>query len=238
MATPRIRAAAGLVVVAMALVGCGSKKSDTSTATTVPTTSTTTSTASTTTVAPTDQRQTAVWPALADTTRYTDPAEAARTFAVSYLGFVDPVVGAYRSGDARSGEVPIRPSADGPETTVLVRQLAPDDSWWVLGATTPNIQLDAPTVLATITSPVTLTGRSTAYEANVNVEIRQDGTATPLTSGYVMGGANGEMGPFSKSFTYVAPTGGASGGAVVLKTISAKDGSTAEATVVAVALRK
>jgi hypothetical protein len=217
---------------ALLSAGCGSTKSADTADTTVPATTTTVVGTTTSTGPAADQRQTAVWPDAAGTTRYADPVEAARTFAVTYLGFVDPVVGAFAAGDSRSGEVPVRPRVDGPETTVLVRQLGPDDTWWVLGAATANIQLDTPAALTAITSPVTLAGRSTAFEATVNVEIRRNGADAPLASGYVMGGANGEMGPFSQAFTFTAPTGTA--GAVVLRTISAESGATAEATVVAV----
>lgn len=104
-----------------------------------------------------------MWPFPASTTRCGDPVEAAKGFAVTYLGFVDPVIGAFRAGDPRSGEVPIRASASGPETTIMVRQLANDATWWVLGASTPSLQLQAPTWNAPVSSPVTLSGQSTAF---------------------------------------------------------------------------
>ena len=77
-----------------------------------------------------------------------------------------------------------------------------------------------------------ISGQSTAFEATVNVEIRQDGTLEPLTTGIVMGGSNGEMGPFSKVIPFTKPT--AARGAIILKTMSAKDGNIAEASVVRV----
>jgi hypothetical protein len=223
-------AVVGLAVVSLLAVGCGSKSSDTTADTS--STSTTTTMATTSTPSTTSQTETAVWPFSSSTTRYADPVEAARTFAVSYLGFVDPVVGPFQQGDTRSGEVVITPDASGPSTTVLVRQLTPDDTWWVLGASTPNLQLQSPEARAVITSPVTLSGQSTAFEATVNFEIRQDGTMTPLAADYFMGGSMGEMGPFSKSETYATPT--ATHGAIVLMTSSAENGHLWEATVVPV----
>ena len=171
----------------------------------------------------------AVWPFASSSVRYTDPVRAATGFADHYLGFTHPIAGTYMAGDSRSGEVPIRTRDGGPVTTVMVRKLAPDDTWFVLGATTPNLQLQAPAWNASISSPVTLSGQSTAFEATVNVEIRQDGNLKPLTTDIVMGGANGQMGPFSKAVAFAEPT--ARAGAIVLKTISAMDGSVNEAAV-------
>ena len=81
---------------------------------------------------------------------------------------------------------------------------------------------------------VTVSGRSTAFEAVVNIEVRQDGTLTPLAATTAMGGSNGQMGPFSKAVAFAGPE--APRGAIVVKTISAKDGTTAEATVIRVLL--
>ncbi|MGZ4703901.1 MAG: Gmad2 immunoglobulin-like domain-containing protein [Acidimicrobiales bacterium] len=234
MITSRTRlAVAGLVVVSLLAVGCGSKGSDT-TADTSSSTATSTSTSIDTTSTPstTAPSETAVWPFSSSSTRYTDPVEAVRSFAVSYLGFVDPVVGPFQQGDTRSGEVVIKPNSSGPSTTVLVRQLAPDDSWWVLGASTPDLRLEAPAARAVVTSPLTLSGQSTAFEATVNFEIRQDGTMTPLAADYFMGGSMGQMGPFSKTETYATPS--ATHGAIVLMTSSAENGHLWEATVVPV----
>jgi hypothetical protein len=235
-----------VVVLGVVSIGCGSSKgrssssstsADTAPATTsAPTTATpTTSTLPTTTSAPTTvQPATAVWPFASSGIRYHDPVAAAKGFAVTYLGFVNPAVGAFQQGDNRSGEVTVRTSNTGPVTTVLVRQLTPGDTWWVLGATTPNLQLTTPTTLAAITSPVTVSGRSTAFEAVVNIEVRQDGTLTPLAATTAMGGSNGQMGPFSKSVSFASPV--APRGAIIVKTISAKNGTTAEATVIRVLL--
>jgi hypothetical protein len=183
---------------------------------------------------PATDTSTAVWPTTASGTRYTDPVAAARGFATDYVGFVDPVVGTFRPGDSRSGEVPVQPNGTGPETTVLVRQLGTDGSWWVLGSTTKNIEVTAPQALATISSPVQLRGTSTAFEATVNVEVREDGSSRPLGSGYVMGGANGQMGPFAGELGFTQPS--AAAGAIVFSTRSSADGHIAEAAVLRVKL--
>jgi hypothetical protein len=190
----------------------------------------------TTTIGPVTQPETAVWPFATDVTRFGDPVLAAQAFATNYLGFVDPIVGAFQRGDSRSGEVPVRATPTGAVTTILVRQLTSANSWWVLGASCPDIVVTSPSALAGISSPVVLRGRSTAYESVVNVEIRQDGTLAPLRSDIVMGGSMGVMDPFTKSVTFALPSSRA--GALLFRTLSAKDGRVIEASVVRVAFPK
>jgi hypothetical protein len=201
--------------------------------TTVPSTTTTPTTepTTTTTLAP-DDTSSAVWPWSSSGTRYTDPVDAARGFAVDFVGFVDPVVGEFQAGDARSGEVQIRPNATGPVTTVLVRQLSGTDTWWVIGAVTANIQIDEPMAMDSVSSPVHLSGTSTAFEAVVNVSLFADGNRTALAESFVMGGSMGEMGPFAADLAFGSPT--ASSGALVMYTLSAMDGHVFEASVIRV----
>lgn len=174
---------------------------------------------------------TAVFPDAASDARFDDPVAAAQAFAVDFLGFADPVVGEFLPGDSRSGEVEVRPLADGPVTTVLVRRLGPDDSWWVLGAATAAITLDTPAAHATITAPVTVTGSALAFEGTVGVEVRQDGARQPIGTGFVTGGGD-EMRPFTGEVDFSPPS--ATRGALVLVTHSEMDGQVWEAAVVRV----
>lgn len=225
-----------LLVGALALAACGDgdggKHAATTTkgtSTTVAATTTTTAPATTTTAA--ERTAEAVWPWATSSTRYSDPVEAARGFAVDLIGFTDPVMGEYRAGDANSGEVDVRAKTVTTPSTVLVRRI--NGTWWVLGAITPDIQLTAPAAGTTVSSPLALAGTSTAFEATVDVRLVADGAApasTPvdgphavLASGFVMGGSMGEMGPFSGSLTFTSPGAGASG-TLVLLTLSAEDG--------------
>ncbi len=186
--------------------------------------------ANTSTLAPATQPETAIWPFVSSVNRYGDPARAAQAFAVSYLGFVDPVMGAFQPGDSRSGEVPVRSTPVGPLTTVLVRRLTAADSWWVLGAACEDIQVTAPTTSERVSSPVVLQGRSSSYEAVVNVEFRQDGSLTPLKVTSVMGGSQGVMRPFSAPVTFPPPS--TPRGALLFRTFSAKNGRVVEASVI------
>ena len=212
---------------------------DSATTTTAPleTTSTTTTSstapATTVTTPPVVDRSTAVWPVAGSTIRPTSPVLAAQGFATSFLGFRSPVMGPFKQGDSRSGEVDVRPEASGPVTTVLVRQLTGEQTWSVLGATTPNIDIIAPVTSSTIRSPLTVRGQAIAFEGNVVVEIRQDGNHDSLGTGPVTGGGDVKR-PFQGSITFDAPT--QPYGTVVFLTHSARDGQVWEASVIRVRL--
>ena len=175
----------------------------------------------------------AVWPPPASTTRYATPEEAAAGFATQYLGMTAAAVGTFAQGDSRSGEVPVRSTPTGPITTVLVRQLGEGSSWWVLGCGAQDITITTPAWDASVSSPVSLTGSSLAFEGTIQTQVRQDGMSKPLGMGFVTGGST-ERAPFSGTLDFAKPT--ASRGAVVLQAISAKDGSVLEASVVRVRL--
>jgi hypothetical protein len=147
------------------------------------------------------------------------------SYARDFLGFTNPVKGA-----SRPGFVDIRSRAGGPVTTVAVRHAI--GGWHVAGATTSNIRLASPVAGATITSPVRLRGTSTAFEGTVEVEVRKDGSADPIGTGIVTGGANGELGPFDGTVDFTP--GVATYGAIVLRTSSAENGAPVEATVIRV----
>ena len=215
-------------VALLVAAGCGSDSKTTTDSTGSGSGSSTTSTTAPSTAQPDD----AVWPFADSETRYSEPEPAAEGFAVDYLGFVDPVIGTFMADDSRSGEVTVQPNSSGPVTTVALRKLTTDETWWVQAATTPNLQLEVPAANASITSPVTLSGRSTAFEGTVSVEIRQDGTVTPVGTDFVTGGANGELGPFSEAIGYTPPA--AASGAIVLKTFGGEEGILWEASVVRV----
>lgn len=199
----------------------------TATETTAPTTESPTTAAP----APVDT-STAVFPYASGDVRYDDPVAAARGFAVDFVGFTDPLVGEFMQGDARSGEVEVRPLADGPVTTVFVRQLGDDGTWWVLGSATADITVDSPATGDTITSPVALTGSALAFEGTVNVEVRQDGARSPIGTGFVTGGGD-VMRPFSGEIAFSTPS--AERGALVLLSLSAENGQVWEAATLRVA---
>lgn len=179
-------------------------------------------------------RSAAVWPSAEATPAPADPVDAARRFAESYLGFTAPRVGPFRQGDGRSGEVDVRPTDDGPVTTILVRQASGDQAWSVLGATTPSIEVTSPGAGDEIGAPATVAGRAFTFEGHVTVEVRQDGRADPAGKGFVTGGGD-EMRPFAGEVSVAPGAGGY--GAVVFLTHSADDGRVWQAAARRVRLR-
>ena len=175
-----------------------------------------------------DPTREAIWPWVDSDTRYADPVEAASGFAVDVLGFTDPIVGEFLAGDSRSGEVEVRASDPGPVTTIVVRQLTDDDSWWILAALSENITVDEPEAGTEVTSPLVVAGTAAAFEGTVDVELRVDGTDDPVVTGFVTGSGSPEPGPFSETFEFTGP--GGAGGALLLWSRSPRDGSVVEAT--------
>ena len=197
------------------------------------TTSTTSTPATSTSTTVLDPTWVATWPTASSSLRYATPSAAALGFAKSVLHMTSPVARAFQQGDTRSGEVPIVTTANGPVTTVLVRQLASDNTWWVLGSACAAVNITLPHALSTVASPMPLSGQSTAFEAVINYSLYQDDVATPLVTGTTMGGSNGVMGPFSTTLDFTAPTHRY--GVLVVYTRSAKDGSVLEASAIRVA---
>ncbi len=171
---------------------------------------------------PAAEAATVVWPDPGGTLRYGTPEAAAGGFAEGFAGFTEPVYGEFMQGDSRSGELEVRPVADGAVTTVLLRQLS-DGKWYAIGATSSEIQLDMPAAGARISEPAELSGSSRAFEATVNVEVRAHGTVEPLGTGIVMGGSGPDLAPFSGSIQWENP--GTGTGVLLLFELSAKDGS-------------
>jgi hypothetical protein len=200
---------------------------------TTSTTGATTSSSPTSTTVPAIS-DTPLWPFPGSSTRYASAEDAARSFATEFLRFDSPVLEPFRAGDARSGEVPLRPRARGPITTVLVRQLGPDDDWSVLGATTEDIEVTDPIPFAEISSPVRVAGRARAFEGHVEVEVRADGDLGPIGAGFVTGGGD-ELRPFEGSIPF--ETASAPRGALVFFTRSAEDGQVWQAAAFRVGLR-
>ncbi|HEY9555108.1 MAG TPA: Gmad2 immunoglobulin-like domain-containing protein [Acidimicrobiales bacterium] len=179
----------------------------------------------------------AIWPRVGTSQRFESPVAAAQSFATDFLGFTEPIVGELRQGDTRSGEVPVQPAPDGPETTVLVRQLE-DDTWFVIAADTADITLDSPAAGDLVECPVQLTGEALAFEGHVDVAIRDDVSDQPLGAGFVTGGG-GPAAPFDGTvecdLSSLDP--GAQYGSIVMTTAGGEDGRVWTAEVIRVQLQ-
>lgn len=179
------------------------------------------------TTAPGERVDTAIWPWADTSVRFTDPVDAATSFATDFLGFDEPVVGEFLPGDSRSGEVELRPGDTGPVTVVFVRQLGEDDEWWVLGSAAENIVVDAPETLSVAESPLLVSGSALAFEGTVEVEIRADGNGEAIATSFVTGSGGPDAGPFEGSIDFEPPD--VSGGAVVFISRSPRDDTVLEA---------
>jgi hypothetical protein len=194
------------------------------------TTSTTTSSTSTTTV-PTSEGpgldpMVVIWPTLGSSTRFDDPVAAVQSFAVEVVGFRDPVVGSFESdGSGSSGTVIVRPRAQGPATTVLVRQVD-GATWGVVSASTADITLDQPATGTQIACPLRLTGTALAFEGTVNVTVRDDEGS--IGSGFVTGGGDVPR-PFDGTVDCALESAATGYGTVILTEASAEDGSVVKA---------
>ncbi len=227
-------AAAAIIVGVLAVTGDDQKidtVATTTTATDQVTTTTTSPTTTTRVTGPVDP-SVPVFPDATSSRRFDDPVAATRAFAVELLGFADPILGEFAQGDTRSGEVEVRSFAQGPPTTVLVRQLQ-DDSWFVIGASVASIRLDTPAAGATISSPQPLKGAAYAFEGRVVVRLYADGITKPIADTFVMGRGDGVLADFTGQLDFTLPAG-AKHGVLVLFEPSAKDGSTSAATVIRV----
>jgi hypothetical protein len=179
---------------------------------------------------PADVLTQAAWPRPSSEVRFDDPVAAADSFARYYVRFASPVVGSFRAGDSRSGEVPVQPRAGGPETTVLVRLLG-DDHWYVIGAVTADIAVDEPTTGAALGCPQAVSGRALAFEGTVDVRIdgyQPDGDRVTLGEGFVTGSGSPPAGPFTGEIPCTTADGIESSGLVMFREVDQSgDGSAA-----------
>lgn len=204
-----------------------------------PSTTTTTSTSSTTTTAAPFASEVdafaVAFPSPADSRRFEAPESAAQAYASDVLGFTDLVLGEFREGDARSGEVVITDREGGPETRVLVRQME-DDTWFVLGSQTEDITVDDPAADDAVTSPFETSGSALAFEGTVEVIVMAQGGSRPLGTGFVTGSGTPPAGSFEGTIEFDPPTE-ETPGIVVYRTSSAEDGHVQQATSFAVRLQ-
>lgn len=223
---------AGPTTVATTLPPASTTAASTTTSTPATSTVAATTTAPATTQPATTQPATgdlanALWPAAAGPVGYTDPTALVHDFAEQFVGMPDPDVGPYQAGDSRSGEIEVRAEAGATlATTVFVRQLGPNDLWWVLGAASANITVDTPQPLDVVASPLPLTGSALAFEGTVTVALWEDGAAEPLVTTFVTGSGAPPAGPFTGELTFDEPA--TEGGALLFTSESGEDGSVLE----------
>jgi hypothetical protein len=211
--------AVGVSLALLAACGSDSKSTATTAATTIPETTaaptssaaaTTSAAPTTTTAAPTTTAadttttvaipaQVAIWPDAA--TVFTTPEAAATDFLTKAFG-LSPTLGTFQQGDARSGEIPVMlgegSSPPTARSTLLLRQLAPSDGWFVLSAVNDSMTIDSPAALAEVpVGKLQVSGKGRGFEALIVVEAFVAGSADKLDQQTAMGGSAETPEPFN-----------------------------------------
>lgn len=168
------------------------------------------------------------YPAPGTSQRFDSPEAAGAGYARDVLGFTELVVGEFREGDSRSGELPISDREGGIETIVFVR-LMEDDTWFVLGSQTEDITVDAPTARDDVSSPFETTGQALAFEGTVDVIVRTQDDPALIGEGFVTGSGTPPAAPFEGSIEFDAPSADTPG-IIVYRVLSAEDGHVVQAT--------
>lgn len=181
--------------------GCGEDDPDTTTSTTGSATATSSS-STTTTSEPAAEQQPAIWPAAGVV--FDTPEEAAQDFIDKALGA--GVLGDFQQGDSRSGEINVfSPGEGGSDAivrgTLLLRQLGPDNGWFVIAAVNDNATIDAPEAGTEVPAgPLTVAGKARGFEATVVLRAFAAGDAdTELDEVITSGGAMETPEPYSES---------------------------------------
>jgi hypothetical protein len=142
--------------------------------------------------------QPALWP-LADEV-FETPDEAARSFVGSVFK-VPPVFGEYRAGDSRSGEIDVLigelPAVV--RSTLLLRQLGPEDGWFVIGAVNPHMTIARPEARAVVPAgKLTVSGTARGFEAQVSITAYMAGDSRQIVSQrYALAGSAEASEPYS-----------------------------------------
>ena len=181
---------ASLVSLAL-LAGCGDDDDGA--------TDTTTTTEAATSTTAVRLEQPAVWPA-ADVV-FETPEEAASDFVSQVLG-VPPTLGGFQQGDNRSGEIELLSPGEGGgarvvRSVLLLRQLGPDDGWFVLAAIGDPTSISAPEAGDDVPAgPTTVRGQGRGFEGSLVVSALRAGEPEPLDDAVTQGGAMADPLPF------------------------------------------
>ncbi len=214
---PATRSLPGLVAAVAVLVSCGSSATSPGTNTSTPAAATTTTTLATTTtsvavtttaVAVTtttveattttgvvvEPQQPAIWPAAGVV--IDSPEQVAAEFVTEVLG-VEPVLGDFKQGDSRSGEIEVFSPGEGAAAiavsrgVLLLRQLGAGNGWFIIGVANEHATITSPGSMAVVAAgPLTVEGVARGQEANVVVTAFEAGNAKAvLDSKFTMAGA-------------------------------------------------
>jgi hypothetical protein len=160
--------------------------------------------------------QPAIWPA--PDVVFATPDEAAADFVSTVLiSEGDPVLGEFRQGDSRSGEIPVlfageSGDLDPPQEQGLLflRQIGPTDGWYVIGASSDGAVIDTPSSLDEVPAgTVTVSGEGRGFEGTLVVSAFAPGDlASEFDREIGAGGAFEELQPYSVELDLSGATAG------------------------------
>jgi hypothetical protein len=174
----------------------------------------------------------AVWPDPA-AELFTDPVEATRSFLEVVMRVDDPPLSEFHAGEPGAGEVDVHGRGedgsvlDRVASTVMVRQLD-GVHWFVVGADSTDVRIDAPAPLAEVGLPVTVLGQGNGHEGTIVTELRSRSVDAPrLAVEPTIAGAAGEPLAFAIELTLdpdaVAPAATAAPAVLVVRNAPASD---------------
>ena len=144
------------------------------------------------------------------------PEDAAIDFVSKVFG-VPPNLGEFQQGDSRSGEIDVLSPAEGGgvaiRSVLLLRQLGPDDGWFVLAAIGENTIASPASGSEVAAGPVEVSGEGRGFEGLVVVEAFPAGDATQLDQQLTQGGSTEATEPYSVTIDL---SGAASGDTVLI----------------------
>jgi hypothetical protein len=148
---------------------------------------------------PIQLEQLAIWPSA--TEAFATPREVAEDFLLRVFG-LPPVIGEFMAGDARSGEIEVFSPGE-VETLraiLLVRQLGPNNGWFIIGTLNDNAVITSPVYGAEVdvddASSVVIEGMAEGFEASLTVYAYLPGSSDIIDQETTMGGNFGVPGPF------------------------------------------
>jgi Immunoglobulin-like domain of bacterial spore germination len=139
-----------------------------------------------------------------------DPVGAVRGFLSGPLGIPDPPLSQFRETEPGVGEVNVFARGEAGQTldrvasTVTVRRLD-GEHWFVTAAASGDVEIRTPERLATVSSPLDVSGRVRGYEGTVNVWMLDRFGGDRVDSDPAVGtGGSQELEPFSTEVSFVA----------------------------------
>jgi len=148
---------------------------------------------------PIQLEQLAIWPSAAEV--FATPREVAEDFLLHVFG-LPPVIGEFMAGDSRSGEIEVFSPGD-VETLraiLLVRQLGPNNGWFIIGTLNDNAVITNPSYGTEVSvddvSSLVVEGMAEGFEASLTVYAHIAGSSDVLDQETTMGGNFGVPGPF------------------------------------------